>query len=267
MSYLEAVILGLVQGVTEFLPISSSGHLVLFKNWFELAQLPRIFDIILHLGSLIVVLYFFRDIVIYYIKNLSRFCVGKRDEAAKEALDIFIKLIVASAITVIIMLPFPEITNPKIVSMLFIITGLFLLLPHFFPRQKKDNESQELKTLSWKQVIFTGIAQGFATLPGVSRSGSTITAGLLTGMSRKTTSQWAFLLFIPAVIGGVILDSGDTSTVLNEVGFAPFLVAFVVTLLSGLLSIRLLTFLVSKGKLGNFAYYLIPLGIIGIYFF
>ncbi len=263
MSYLDAVILGLIQGVTEFLPISSSGHLLLAQNYLSSQTPPLLFAVLLHLASLITVLFVFRSVVWLYLSNGFRYLGGRRDDPAKLSAKTFLILVAATALTAVIGLSFPEVENPKTVSLLFIVSGVLFLLPHLF----KTKETFSLAQIDWKRGLLTGIAQGFAVLPGISRSGTTITAGLLLGMSRESVGEWAFLLFIPAVLGATILEIKDASLLLEQVSLGPLSVAFLVTLTSGFLSIKLLLWLVGKNRLSLFSLYLIPLGILGFFLF
>ncbi len=262
MTLLESIILGIVQGVTEFLPISSSGHLLLFKNIFNL-RVSNLLDVILHFGTLVVVLFVFRERIIKIIKALFKFL--KRDKLDSEdlyQLKIFNAVILATLITTIPALFLADSSvfdMPLIAYLCFLITAVFLLIVSRIAL--KDGK------ITYKKAIIIGIAQSFGILPGISRSGITIGTALVLGVNRKEAGEFSFLLFIPASLGAMILKFDSLGQLLSQVSIDKIAISFIVSIIFGFLSISLLLKFVRSGKLHYFSYYLLIVGIVGVYFY
>lgn len=253
------MLLALVQGVTEWLPVSSSGHLVIVQEYLGL-QVPVILDVVLHLGSLVVVLATFWSDVLKVLKAVVR--LDFKSEYGK--LGVYVVL--GSVATVAIGLVFGDLFesffyNLSAVGVAFILTGSFYSLLYVFGRSK--GQSRPLDRLS---ALFVGVAQGIALVPGVSRSGSTISTGLLLRVEGKEAYRFSFLLFIPAVIGAMVftvLDSRDLLAVgVVDVDVLGMLLGIVVTVIVGFLSLKLLLKVVLREKLQMFALYCWALGIV-----
>jgi len=250
MELLDAIILGIVQGITEWLPISSSGHLVIFQELFGM-NVPVFFDIMLHFATLLVILLvFWKDIwrVIY------SWLTWRKDEYWK--LGWFV--ILGSVFTAGLGLLFKDyiltfFSNLKIVGIALICTGLFLYLTKFVDGYKK---------LKWYDSILIGVMQGIALVPGVSRSGSTIGTGLLLGIDREKVAKFSFILVIPAIIGATILEY-DSSFVVGNL--LVVLVGMLVSIVVGYISLRLLMKVILKNKFWLFSFYCIILGIFLIF--
>ena len=267
MTFLEAILLGILQGLTEFLPVSSSGHLVLAQQFLGLQEPLVFFDVMLHVGTLAAVLVAYRDaikrLVIGGLSTLgdTQFWRQPRAMLNTSAELKFIGLILLGSIpTGIIAVLFKTqleslFDEVSLVSIMLILTGFILQLPRL-RREKADNPTGQLKT--WHAPLI-GIAQGCAITPGISRSGTTISLGLFLGIPAKTAAEYSFLLSIPAILGAVVLkirDVGDTTVPLHIVGTG-MLASFIV----GYIALRFLLVILNRGKFSVFSYYCIALGL------
>ncbi|MBF9015422.1 MULTISPECIES: undecaprenyl-diphosphatase UppP [unclassified Oceanispirochaeta] len=264
MSYLQAVILGIIQGLTEFLPVSSSGHLLMMRHWMGLGEIPVLFDVLLHVATLIVVLVMFRKKVIELLASLFRWIARKTDEQDMKNMKLIAVILVAVFITGILGLLISELNvgeTPKVVFPLYLVTATLL----WFTRKAK--EGREYRDLNFKDGIITGVAQGIGVLPGISRSGITISAGLYRGFNRDVAAEYSFLISIPAILGALILDMKDGVELLNSISMSVIGVAFMAALISGFLALWMLVRLINSGKFYYFCFYLVPLGILGLIFF
>ncbi len=266
MNLLEAVILGTVQGLTEFLPISSSGHLVIFQNLLETSgELDFIFNTALHFGTLIAVVIFFMPKICRLIKSFFKLTklIFKRklSEALKDQdIKILILIIAASVPTAIIGLLLGGIVqkllgSAKITGIMLIITGFILWLTKYVKNSRSDVEK-----FSYKKAFLIGTAQGLAVIPGISRSGSTISAGLFFGIKPEVCAEFSFLLSIPAILGAQIVSLTNFSyeTVSFKIIAAGAFAAFV----SGYIALIFLMKTVKKGKFYYFAPYCWLIGIL-----
>ena len=251
---LEAIILGIVQGVTEWLPVSSSGHLVLVQHFLKIEQ-PLIFDLFLHLGSLIVVFFVFRN-------DLKKLILGiLRKE--KVYLQYLSYLILATIPIGLVGFFFKDIVeaafgNIKVVGYSFLFTALIVFLSKY-PQQKE-------KSLTWKSGLIIGLGQAIAILPGVSRSGTTISTALMQGIKQEEAARFSFLLFIPAILGATVLEL--TSITPSSIENVPAIMAGVITtMIVGFFSLKLLLRIVHHQRFSSFAWYCLGLGILIIIFF
>jgi len=256
LSLIETLILAIIQGVTEWLPISSSGHLVVVQEYLLHEQPPLIFDVALHIGTLCVVLAVFRKEVVGILKALVKLDF----EAEEGRLALFIA--VGSIPTALIGYFFHDILesffyNVLVVGVALVANGIFL----FFSERRGDG-----KKLDYFDSLLVGIAQGVAIIPGISRSGLTITTGLLRKVKKKTAFTFSFLLSVPAVIGAAILEFANAyasdELVIGGVDTATMLFGVVVSMIVGYASLKLLQKVVMGGKLHLFAYYCWIAGIV-----
>jgi undecaprenyl-diphosphatase len=264
MTFIQAIILGIVQGLTEFLPVSSSGHLVLLKHLFDIEEVPILFDVLLHVSTLMVVIIVFRQRILKLFISLGKFITRKNDKADANNLRLIWVIIVATALTAAVgySVSLLEISQkPKIVSALFIVTAAILVSSYYAKGEKKYRE------LTWKEGAFTGLAQGLGVLPGISRSGITIAASLHAGIEREKAGEYAFLISIPAVLGALILSLNDAQALADVSSPLVVLSGIAASFIVGLASLLLLLVLVRKAKLYLFALYLVPLGIAGLIIF
>mgnify|MGYP002705210410 CR=1 FL=1 len=259
-----AIVLGLVQGVAEFLPISSSGHLSLLQHFFGLEEIDALYNILLHFATLIavfvvywrdvadMVVEFFRMIGSLFIREEGR-TRGNPPEARRMVL-----LLILGTLPLFLVLPFDDAveglgTNPVFVSAMLLVTGCILFLSDRYGGGRKTG-----RTATVKDVLLVGVAQGAATIPGLSRSGTTISAGMALGFERNFAVRFSFLLSLPAVLGATLLEVLDVLK--EEGGVNPellpiYLTGMAVAAVVGYCSIYLVKMLSEKGKYGLYAFY------------
>ena len=259
MTYIQSILLGALQGFTEFLPVSSSGHLTVALSFMNLQEVPVLFDILLHLSTLLVVVIVFKNRIWGII--ISLFKRGNIDQEDRTNRKLLLMILLSTVFTGVIGFALDGIGADKylfIIYAFFIVTGFILIGSRFL------GGSIDYRSIGIKQSIITGISQGLGVLPGISRSGITISAALLSGMDREKAGEYSFLISIPAILGAFILKLKDAEGLLDMVDpwviIAGMLSAFIV----GFFSLKLLLKLVKKGKLYFFSIYLIPLGIAGL---
>jgi undecaprenyl-diphosphatase len=257
MSFLEIIILAIVQGLTEFLPVSSSGHLVIVNGLLEVLGKAPTKDLVevsiaLHLGTL-------ASVLVYYRQEIGRLLGVDRRVIPL----LIVGTIPAAIVGVGIKKGLPAavegmlLENVMLAGLMFPVTAIILLVA-----SRRAEGDQTYQQLSWSAALAIGAAQAFAILPGISRSGSTIAAGLLAGLDRQSASTFAFLLAIPAILGAGlletldVLESGSTGTPM-----ATLAVGFAVSFVVGLGALALLIRWVKRGRLAAFAWYLVPLGV------
>lgn len=269
MTYLSAIILGLVQGIAEFLPISSSGHLAIAENLLgvsEAAAVPEFYDVLLHLGTLVAVFAAYWteicDMVVEFFRGAGDLLHRSTPTPVPPARRLIL-LIVIATLPLFVVLPIRKAVQGLSDNMVFIgaaliVTG-FLLFASDMMRKGKKTE----KNATWLDAIIVGIGQAIATMPGISRSGMTITAGCFTGFERKFAVRFSFLMSIPAVLGANILSIGDAIDAgINWAEVPMYLVGVAVAAVSGYLCIRLLKMIAEKGRFGAFAYYCWAVGVL-----
>lgn len=265
MTVLQAMLLGFFQGIAEFLPISSSGHLLVFKDILAAGDVPVLFDVLLHVATLGSVIVVFRKRVAGIIASTVRWAFRRSGPADAENLALIPPAALATAITAVVGLAIDRIDltgYPVVVSGLFIVTAVILVAAS---RMKVGNAGYT--ELGWKHGIMVGLAQGIGVFPGISRSGITISAGLASGMKRAEAGEFSFLLSIPAILGALVLKLDDIGELSGAVSLAPMLAAAGTSFIVGIAALLTLMPLVRKGKLAWFSLYLIPAGIAGILFF
>ena len=267
MTYLSSFLLGLVQGLAEFLPISSSGHLSIAQNLLGLnTEIPEFFDVLLHLGTLVAVFVaYWRDIcdmvaeLIHGVGDLVHGTTPRQVPPARR----LILLIIVGTMPLFILLPIQKQVQALSNHMVFIgaalvVTG-FLLFACDLVRKGKKTE----RTATIADVLVVGLGQAIATMPGISRSGMTITTGCFMGFERKFAVRFSFLLSIPAVLGANILslkDALDTGIIWAEVPM--YVVGVITAAVVGYACIRLLRLVAEKGRFGAVAYYCWAVGLL-----
>lgn len=261
MTILQALLFGALQGVTEFLPVSSSGHLAVLKSMLDLGEVPVLFDVILHIATLFVVIGVFRDRILRILRSLGRWIARRSDASDADQLRLTWVIIVATAVTAAVGLAANELNvaaQPKVVSALFVVTGALLVVGRFM------HGREGYDALGLKHGLITGFGQGLGVLPGISRSGITITAALVAGLDRERAGEFAFLVAIPAILGAFVLTLKDAAALTSVVSIPALAVGFVAALAVGLGSLLLLLRLIKSARLYLFSFYLIPAGIAGI---
>ncbi|WP_223700860.1 undecaprenyl-diphosphate phosphatase [Sutcliffiella deserti] len=248
MSILEAIILGIIQGLTEFLPISSTGHLYLGRNLFGLKDAGLLLDTMMHFGTLIAILYFYREEFAKIIRNPFH----------KLTLLLIIGTIPAVVIGLTFKDYFEEISKTGVtIGWEFLITGAFLW---FADSIKKG--SKKMEEISWKDALFIGSFQAAAIFPAISRSGLTIAAGLFRKLDRETAAYFSFLLSTPAIAGAVFLQTVEVAQVGREdISLTALLVGIVSSCLFGYFAVKWLITYLKKHSLRMFAVYVWILGI------
>lgn len=262
MHFLSSVFLGLIQGVSEFLPISSSGHLSLFQHFLGLEDVGLFFDVLLHLGTLIAIfVYYWKDIVGLIKEFFSLIATvaspKKRKKMGKlNPQAIMILMIIMGTLPLVVVLPVKDrieslYGNTIFVGFALLVTGCILFFSDRMAKGKKT-----AKTASMLDALLVGVGQALAVVPGLSRSGTTISAGMMRGFSRKFAVRYSFLMSIPAVLGANIISIGDAVADGIPAGMLPgYIVGTIIAAVSGYFAIRLVNTLADKGKFGNFAFY------------
>jgi len=262
MSIFNAVILGLIQGVTEFLPVSSSGHLSIAQNLLGIQSVGEehlLFDMLLHLGTLFAVLVFYRQDVADMIREFFfgiRDLVTGRTPNPVPAARRLVLLVVLGTLPLVLIVPIKDLVeglyyNTVFIGFALLVTGFLLF---FSDRVKKGRKTEKNATV--EDALVVGLCQALATLPGISRSGMTITAGCFRGFDRKFAVRYSFLLSLPAILGANILDVGEALAEGGDPGLLPiYAVGVVVAAVSGYLCLKLLRYVAEKGRFGGFAYY------------
>lgn len=256
MTYLNAIILGLVQGITEFLPVSSSGHLSILQNFFHMSEEDHLFfDVLLHFGTLIAVFFAYREEIVSLVREL--FGMLKRKPAVRGSSDRrMILLLVVATLPLLLVLPFKSrvealYSNTIFIGCALIATGMMLF---FSDRLNRGDKMERSATIG--DILLVGFGQALATVPGLSRSGTTISAGLCCGFDRSFAIKFSFLLSIPAVLGANLLSLiGAISSGIVWSFLPMYLVGVVVAMVSGYAAIRLLKRLAARNGFGGFAYY------------
>ena len=268
MKSVEAIVLGTVQGLTEFLPVSSSGHLVLFQNLFGLKEPELLFDICLHVGTLSAVIIVFYREILDILKALFQFPVRMKTAGGftrlcetDASIRMALLIVVGSIPTAVIGLLFKKITDQlfgsiTIVGVMLLVTGTIL----WFTRNIRGDGRPISKT-TLKDALLIGIIQGLAILPGISRSGSTISTALFLGIDRKVAGRYSFLLSIPAIIGALLLGL-DSPELHTAIPMGTIIVGSVVSALVGWFALVILLRVVDRGQLHRFAPYCWLVGVV-----
>lgn len=273
MSLLHSILLGVIQGVTEFLPISSSGHLAIAEHLLGMegaSEIPEFFDVLLHLGTLVAVFIAYwgdvKDIVSEFFRgvgDLVHHTTPKRVPPARR----MILLIVAGTLPLFLVLPVKDKVEALSDSMYFVGAALLFtgFMLWFCDGVKKGRKSEKNAKLT--DALAVGVAQAIATCPGISRSGMTITAGCFMGFERRFAVRYSFLMSIPAILGANILalkDALGAGIVWKDVPI--YLVGVCVAAVVGYACIRLLRYIADRGRFGVFAYYCWAVGILVLVF-
>ena len=258
MSSIEAIVLGIIQGLTEFLPVSSSGHLELTKAILGDNSVPEeslAFTVVLHFATALSTLVIFRKEVLQIFKGLFQF---KWNEETQFSLKIIVSMIPAVFVGLFFEEEIASLFGGQIllVGVMLFITALLLLLA--------DRAKDTSKNVSFVNSIIVGISQAIAILPGISRSGATISTSVLLGIDRTQAARFSFLMVVPLIVGKMIKDlsSGDFQSSSTEA--LPLIIGFFAAFISGLLACKWMIALVKKSKLTYFSIYCAIVGFIAI---
>ena len=268
MTYFSAIFLGLIQGIAEFLPISSSGHLAFFQNVVGIAngEENMFFDVLLHLGTLVAVFVaYWSEIKALILEFFTMIGVRKLPKGQKpdRLSRRMILFIILGTLPLFLVLPVKDrveelYSNAIFIGCAFLITGLLLFLS-----DRLNHGNKDIKSASILDVLIVGVGQALATVPGISRSGTTISAGLSRGFGREFAVKFSFLLSIPAVLGANILSLIDAIQEGIDWSLMPmYLAGVAVAAISGYLAIRLLKYISQKGSFGGFCYYCWGIGLV-----
>lgn len=265
MSIGSAVILGLVQGLAEFLPISSSGHLAILQNLFNITDLENghlFFDVLLHLGTLTAICFFYWGDIVKMFREAAAVMSGQSripDENGKRRRypsARLLMLIIAATVPLVIILPVSDYIELLSENTLFV--GIALILTGFilFSADRMAQGEKTEKNMSFKDALIIGLCQCVAVLPGISRSGTTITAAIACGEKRSFAVKFSLLMSIPAVLGATVLELIKAIKAGIDVSLIPaYLVGMAAAMISGIFAIMLIRYIVTRGKFGGFAYY------------
>lgn len=258
--------LGFVQGFTEPIPISSSGHLVILRELFGVTEVKGLsFEILVNFGSLLAVLIIYRKDIYRLIENGIRY-ITTRDHAAKSDFQFILFLIIATIPTGILGVLFEdyieaELSTVSVIGYTLLITGIALWIIRNLRGNKNDGD------VTIKDAIIIGIAQAVALIPGISRSGATIVAAMLVGMKSEAALRFSFLLYIPVSLGITIMSAGDILGDENiSVLAIPYILAFAASLVASYYSLRWFMNVMARGNLKYFAIYCFIVGILVILF-
>lgn len=257
------MLLGLIQGLTEFLPVSSSGHLVVFQHLFGLTEPQLLLDVMLHLGTLFAVCVVFRRDLWVMLCDIKTAIFGPRtdDEPSRTpGLRLFWLVVVATIPTGVMGLAFKSrietlFGSPQFVGVAFLATGAILWASRYARRTVRD-----IQQTTVVDALLVGVSQGVAITPGISRSGTTISVGLLLGLDRALAARFSFLMAIPAIAGAAALQLRDAASAPAEAWLA-ILAGAVMAALSGYIALKILLRIVIAGNLSSFAYYCWGIGI------
>jgi undecaprenyl-diphosphatase len=268
LSIFETILLAILQGFTEFLPVSSSGHLVLMQELLNLHD-PQmiIFDVFVHFGTLLSVVFVFWKDLLEILQSFIRAFTAmklKREYEKTEHFRLGIAIIAGTIPAGIIGLLYRHqieaaFTDPKLVAMNLVITGLIL----FLTRLAKPVKGKKIGILS---AIFIGIAQAVAILPGISRSGSTMSTALYLKISPVQAARFSFLLSVPVIAGAAVLEGSKLFRYGNTLGIMPLILGTAVSAIAGYFAIKVLLKIMEKGKFSWFSFYCLAIGILGILF-
>ena len=284
MTLIQSILLGILQGIAEFLPISSSGHLAVVQNLFGLDDVPLLYDVFLHLATLLAVCIYFRKSIWKLLKVFGRLIArrpapaevdendilcGTEARGRKTIVALIVSTIITGAIGVGTSKLIPELSI-KFTCAGFLITSFLLVFSSIIEKKSiaktESVPKSENKGISVLQAAMIGLMQGVGTLPGISRSGSTIAGAQFCGVERAAAGEYSFLVSIFAILGAFVLELKDLGELSSSVSAGTVIAGCVTAFVFGYFALACLMKLIKKGKLEWFAVYLIPVGILGLIF-
>jgi undecaprenyl-diphosphatase len=254
--FLKALILGIVEGLTEFLPISSTGHLILVSDLLDFNdEKGKVFTIVIQLGAILAVCWEYRVKIGSVMSD-----IGSRQDANRFVLNLFIAFLPAAVLGLLFIKTIKQyLFHPVPVAMAFIIGGILIL---WAERRKHIVEVERVEDMDWKHALKVGLMQCLALIPGTSRSGATIIGGLFFGLSRKAATEFSFFLAIPVMFAATFYDLYKHRDILHFGDAAVFAIGFIASFVSALLAVRGLLRFISHHDFTVFAWYRIAFGII-----
>lgn len=270
MSYLEALFLGIVQGLTEFLPISSTGHLTIAGKLMGLisAENPErwtSFIAVIQLGTLLaIIIYFWKDLWNIFITFIKENLISRKKYSEQDINSKMGWLIILGSIPVaIIGLGFKDVIEGAFTKNLYVIATSLIVLGIILAFAERIGKfKREMKDITWKDSIIIGFAQSLALIPGSSRSGTTITAGIFMGLKRETAARFSFLLSVPAILGSGLLEFYSSLEYIQTDGLITLAIATIASAISGYLTIAFLLSYLKKHSTMVFVYYRVIIGIV-----
>jgi undecaprenyl-diphosphatase len=263
----EALFLGILQGITEFLPVSSSGHLVIAETYLGLdVDSLKSFDVVVHLGTLTAVfIYFWKDIKGLFKAFLSFIGLCKMKNHKKKYQNLIIFLIIATVPAVIVGLLFEDAIDYLFRSTLYVGIWMIIVAEIFIIAESQLKKHKEEKKVGYVSALIIGMAQALALIPGVSRSGITISAGIFQGIPREKAARFSFLMAVPAIMGaGILTGIKEVKSGTFDIEFIILLAGFISSAAAGFLAIYFLMKFIKNHTLRVFSYYLFGIGIITI---
>lgn len=260
------IVLGLIQGFTEPIPVSSSGHIVIFKNIFNLKVLNDLnFEIFANFGSLIAIIYIFRKDILKLIKDFINY-IKTKEKNSYEGFKYSVLIIIGTIPAGLIGLLFKDfieekLTNAKVVGIALLVTALFLFIIRKLKGKKKDNQ------ITYKDALKIGLFQAVALLPGISRSGATIVGGMLSNLTRETAFKYSFMLYIPISLATMLLGVKDIIQTHIELNLLiSYILGMIASMIMTYFSTKWFKQIMLKGKLIYFVYYCLIVGLLVILF-
>lgn len=259
MNWIESFVLGVLQGLTEFLPVSSSGHLELGKYFLGIeGQYNLTFTIVVHGATILSIIVVFWKDILFLIKELIKF---EYNDGTKFVLKILISMIPVMILGLFFRDHVETLFTGRVrlVGAMLLVTALLLIVAQY--------SKQTRNTISYDHALFIGIAQAFAVIPGISRSGATIATGLMLGNNKEEVAKFSFLMVLIPIIGANILDlTGRNQSYGDSIGALPILIGFLSAFFVGLLACKWMVNLVKRGKLIYFALYCLVIGLVALIF-
>ena len=262
MSFIKSIILGIIQGISEFLPISSSAHLVFMQYFLRIKSSQVLFDVLLHFSTALVVITLYRNEIWQILKNFHKYKQWKTDIWSRTFWLLFIASIPTAIMGIFLKDYFEKVfENISLVAILLLLTGTLIWWVEKIP---KSSEKKSILEITVKDVLFVGFMQGIAILPGISRSGITICAGLLCGWRREETVRFSFLLALPAILGANCLQFKNLNFSGQKILLLQYLIGMFFAFILGWVSLKLLIRMLKSRKLIVFSYYCWIVGLIVI---
>lgn len=256
---IKAFFLGIIEGLTEFLPISSTGHLILIGKWIDFdSGAGKVFEVVIQLGAILAVVWIYRA-------KIARLITGvfARDPLALRFVGLVSLAFFPAAVIGALAIGYIKalLFRPEVVAATLVIGGLIILWVERRPVREEADSGPQVERMTWRQALAVGLAQCVAMIPGTSRSGATIIGGMLAGVNRQTATEFSFFLAIPTMLGATVYDGWRHRDLLGSHDLLAIAVGFIAAFLSAMLVVRALVRFVASHSLNVFAWYRIALGL------